>query len=295
VTTFWSAWIIILTTATIVGTLWLLFANRKTHTSDDGLTTGHVYDGIEEFQNPLPAWWFYMFLATIVFGIGYLIAYPGLGNFPGLLNWSSSGQHEREVASAEQRYASTRAQYLERPIEDIAQDPALRRMGQRLYANHCAQCHGSDARGAYGFPNLTDDDWLWGGNVKAIHESIVKGRRAVMPGWHNELGDRGIQQVTHYVMSLDGRSVDTASAEAGKVLFAQYCSVCHQADGTGNPLLGAPNLTNGIWLYGGSEQEIAHTLRVGRNGMMPAFENTLSEDRIHILTAWVYGLRDRAR
>lgn len=294
-TSFWSAWVIVLTAVTIIGTTWVLFANRKTRTSGDGKTTGHVYDGIEEYENPLPAWWFYLFLGTIIFGIGYLIAYPGMGNFQGLLGWSSSGQHAKEVAQAEAKYASIREQYLGRAVEDVAQDPALRRMGQRLFGVHCSQCHGSDARGAYGFPNLTDDDWIWGGTPDAIRTSIEHGRQAAMPAWSAQLGDRGIAQVTQHVLSLSGRESDAAAAAAGAELFSNYCAVCHQADGTGNPALGAPNLTNDIWLYGGSEREIAHTLRVGRNGIMPAFKNTLSEDRIHILTAWVYGLRDSGR
>ena len=287
---FWSLWVIVLTSLTIILTTWLLFANRTRDNNPEGNTTGHVYDGIEEYDNPLPSWWFSMFLITILFGVGYLIIYPGMGNYPGLLGWTSVDQHDRAVAKADERYRDMRDRYLALPIEEIAQDPAVRKMGMRMFSNNCAQCHGSDAKGAYGFPNLTDGDWLWGGTPEAIKETLVNGRQAAMPAWGSILGDQGIAETTAYVMSLSGRTVDQGLAEAGAKHYQTYCAACHLADGTGNQALGAPNLTNGIWLYGGSAEQIAHTLRAGRNGVMPAFKNTLSEDKIHILTAYVYGL-----
>ncbi len=286
---FWSLWVIILTTITFVLILWVLFANR-TRENPDLNTTGHVYDGIEEYDNPLPAWWFLMFMITIVFGIGYLVVYPGMGNFQGVLGWTSIEQHDREVARAEEKFREMRDRYLALPVEEIAADPAVRKMGQRLFSVNCATCHGSDAGGAYGFPNLTDDDWIWGGSPEAIKTALVNGRQAAMPAWQAILGDQGIQEATAYVMSLSGRDVDETLKAAGEKHYQTYCAACHLADGTGNPALGAPNLTNGIWLYGGTAEQIAHTLRVGRNGKMPAFSNVLSEDKIHILTAYVYGL-----
>lgn len=286
---FWSLWVIILTTITFVLILWVLFANRTRETKDVG-TTGHVYDGIEEFDNPLPAWWFLMFMITILFGIGYLIVYPGMGNYPGLLGWSQVEQHDTEVARAEEKFREMRDRYLALPVEEIAADPAVRKMGQRLFSVNCATCHGSDAKGAYGFPNLTDDDWIWGGSAEAIKATLINGRQAAMPAWAAILGDKGIEETTAYVMSLSGREVDESLLPAGEKHFQTYCAACHQASGIGNPALGAPNLTNGIWLYGGSAEQIAHTLRAGRNGNMPAFDQTLSEDKIHILTAYVYGL-----
>jgi cytochrome c oxidase cbb3-type subunit 3 len=286
---FWSLWVIVLTTITFVLILWVLFANR-TRENPDLNTTGHVYDGIEEYDNPLPAWWFLMFMITIVFGIGYLIVYPGMGNYAGLLGWTQVEQHDREVARAEDKYREMRDRYLALPVEEIAADPAVRKMGQRLFSVNCATCHGSDAKGAYGFPNLTDDDWIWGGSPEAIKTALVNGRQAAMPAWAAILGDKGIEEATAYVMSLSGREVDESLLPAGEKHFQTYCAACHQADGTGNPALGAPNLTNGIWLYGGTAEQIAHTLRAGRNGKMPAFDETLSEDKIHILTAYVYGL-----
>ncbi|HMV72419.1 MAG TPA: cytochrome-c oxidase, cbb3-type subunit III, partial [Pseudomonadales bacterium] len=200
-TSFWSGYIIVLTVITIIGTALLLFGNR-TRPADSQAKTGHVYDGIEEYDNPLPAWWLYLFVATIVFAIGYLVAFPGLGNFPGLLGWSGVGQWEGEVAEAEQKYEPIFAAYREKPIADIAADPQAVRMGQRVFATECAQCHGADARGAQGFPNLTDRDWIWGGDADTIHTTIVNGRIAAMPAWGAALGEDGVRNVARYVLSL---------------------------------------------------------------------------------------------
>ena len=286
---FWSLWVIVLTSITLVLLTWVLFANR-TRESPESKTTGHVYDGIEEFDNPLPAWWFMMFVITLVFGVGYLVVYPGMGNYAGLLNWTQVEQHDREVAAAEEKFRDMRDRYLALPVEEIASDPAVRKMGRRMFANNCAQCHGSDAKGAYGFPNLTDGDWIYGGTPDAIKTTLIQGRQAAMPAWGAILGDQGISEATAYVLSLNGRDVDENLAAAGEAHFATYCAACHGADGTGNMALGAPNLTNGVWLYGGSAEQIAHSLRAGRNGAIPAFDETLTEDKIHILTAYVYGL-----
>lgn len=287
---FWSYWVIILTAITLIAVVWVLFSNRKDLSRTTDETTGHAHDGIEELDNPLPAWWFYMFVITVVWGVGYLIIYPGMGNFPGLLGWTSTGQYDREVAAAEERYRDMRDRYLAMPVEEIAADPAVRKMGMRLFNNNCAQCHGADGKGGYGFPNLADDDWLYGGTPAAIKTTLVNGRKAVMPPWGDILGDQGISEVTQHLLALNGRDADEAQADKGETHFKTYCAACHGPDGKGNQALGAPNLTNGIWLYGGSEEQIAHTLRAGRNGVMPAFEETLSEDKIHILTAYVYGL-----
>ncbi len=289
-TSFWSGWVILLTSLTIVLVTWVLFANRQRERRTGERTTGHEYDGIEEFDNPLPAWWFWMFAITIIWGVAYLIAYPGMGNFPGLLGWTQVEQHDREVAAADEKYRAMRDRYLAMPVEQIAADPALRKMGQRIFGNNCAQCHGADAKGSFGFPNLTDGDWIWGGSPDAIKATLINGRKAAMPPWEAILGDSGIAEATAYVLSLNGRDADPAQVAAGETHFKTYCAACHGADGKGNAALGAPNLTNGIWLYGGSESQIAHSLRAGRNGVMPAFGETLSEDKIHILTAWVYGL-----
>ncbi|MDA8752813.1 cytochrome-c oxidase, cbb3-type subunit III [Halieaceae bacterium] len=289
-TSFWSGWVIVLTAITLIGITWVLFANRQRDRRSGERTTGHEYDGIEEFDNPLPAWWFWMFTITILWGVGYLIVYPGMGNFAGVLGWSQIEQHDREVAAAEEKFRAMRDRYLAMPVEEIASDPAVRKMGQRMFGIHCAQCHGSDAKGSFGFPNLTDDDWIYGATPDTIKTTLVKGRRAAMPAWQAILGDSGITEATAYVLSLNGREAEPAQVAAGETHFKTYCAACHGMDGTGNPALGAPNLTNGVWLYGGSAEQVATTLRLGRNGVMPAFGDTLTEDKIHILTAWVYGL-----
>lgn len=286
---FWSGWVIVLTTIQIVLTVWLLFANRK-KVAGEVKTTGHVYDGVEEFDNPLPAWWFYMFVLTVVFALGYLLLYPGMGNFKGLLGWTSVGQYETRVAAADEKYRAMRDRYLALPVEEIAHDPTVRKMGARMFGNNCAQCHGSDAHGARGFPNLADNDWLYGGTPEAIKATLIHGRQAVMPAWQAILGDQGIDETVNYLLSLNAREADTAKAAKGEQHYKSYCSACHGMDAKGNQMMGAPNLTNGIWLYGGSAEQIAHTLRNGRNGKMPAFGDVLTEDKIHILTAWVYGL-----
>jgi len=289
-TDFWSLWIIVLTVVTFALMIWLLFSNRTREQEPDKQTTGHVYDGIEEYDNPLPAWWFYLFVITIVWGIGYLIAYPGLGNFPGLLKWTQLKQYEQRVAEAEEKYGAIREQYLARPIEDIAGEPQVRKMGMRMFGNNCAQCHGADARGSYGFPNLADTHWLWGSTAEAIKTSIAEGRQAAMPAWGDAIGSDGVAHVTAYLLILNGRNADPDLAEAGKKVYQSYCVACHGADAGGNQALGAPNLKNDNWLYGGSPEQISHSIRAGRNGVMPAHKDLLSDAKIHIITAYVYGL-----
>jgi cytochrome c oxidase cbb3-type subunit 3 len=287
---FWSWWVIILTVVSLILTTWILFANRTGPPADPEQTTGHAADGIEEYDNPMPYWWFAMFVLTIVFGVGYLIAYPGMGNFKGLLNWTQHDQWQDSVDAAEQKFGAMRLKYLAMPIEEVARDAEARKMGQRMFANNRAQCHGADAKGSYGFPDLSDGDWLWGSSPAEIKTSVTAGRKAAMPAWGPMLGDDGVRNVTAYVQRLNGRDVDDSHADAGKAQFDMLCSACHQADGSGNPVFGAPNLTNGIWLYGGEDEQIMHSIRSGRNGVMPAHLEMLSEDKIHLITAYVYSL-----
>lgn len=289
-TSFWSMWVIVLTTITFVGLVWILFSNRKREQGSTDKTTGHEYDGIEELDNPLPSWWFSMFVITIVWGIGYLALYPGMGNFPGLLGWTQLTQHEEQVSTADEKIRAMRDRYLALPVEEIAGDPKVRKMGMRMFGNNCAQCHGADAKGSYGFPDLTDDDWIFGGSPADIKNSISNGRQAAMPAWGSVIGDQGVEDVTSYVLSLNGYDTDSAKTSAGETVYNTYCVACHSADATGNPALGSPNLKNGIWLYGGSAEQISHSVRAGRNGVMPAHKDMLSEDKIHILSAYVYGL-----
>lgn len=292
--TFWSLWITILTVTNLVLLLWILFANRKKavpgEESTEAKTTGHEYDGIEEYDNPLPRWWFFMFVLTFIFTAFYLVIFPGLGNWKGIGGWTSVGELRGHQQEAEKVYAETYGVYSKMPIEDLAKNPDALKMGFRLFANNCAVCHGADGGGNPGFPNLTDKDWLWGGSPEKILETIVHGRKAAMPAWSNVIGEEGVVNVTEYVLQLSGSEHDAAKAEAGAKVFAANCVACHGADGKGNQLVGAPNLTDKIWLYGGKPATIRQTIRNGRNGIMPAQQELLKEDRIHLLAAYVYSL-----
>lgn len=268
----------------------LLWLNKNI--SRPGQTTGHSYDGIEEYDNPLPAWWFWGFILTIVFAFGYLIYYPGLGNFAGLGHWSSVGQLEQDQAMAKAKYGPIFAKYAAIPVDQLAKDPGAVKIGRRLFTTNCSQCHGATATGAFGFPNLTDSEWLWGGTGKDIETTISGGRNAAMPAWGPVLGKEGVEEVANYVMSLSGRKVDAALAKKGDKIFHTYCFTCHGSDGKGNTMFGAPNLTNEIWLYGNSKRQIIRTITGGRNGQMPSFKDKLGEDKVHILAAYIKSLSE---
>jgi len=288
---FWSWFIIAIVGGGIVWLFYLLMGTNKADT-EEGVPTGHVWDeDLQELNNPLPRWWLYMFYFTLFFGIGYLILYPGMGSFKGVLGWTKVGEYEAELAEAEAEFGPLFAQFEKTPVAELAGDSAAMNAGERLFVTYCAVCHGSDARGAPGFPNLRDNDWLYGGAPEQIEASILHGRMGTMPAWEAPLGGaEGVNQVATYVMSLAGRDVDTTLAEAGKVKFDMFCVACHMPDGTGNQALGAPNLSNNIWLYGGSPRTIKETIAKGRNGRMPAHSEFLGEAKSHILAAYVYSL-----
>ncbi|MBY4677813.1 cytochrome-c oxidase, cbb3-type subunit III [Marinobacterium arenosum] len=294
---FWSAWVTVITLAVILGCAWLLFATKKSQNYDETTdeTLGHEFDGIAEYDNPLPKWWFQLFVGTVVFGLVYLVLYPGLGSFPGLLNWTSTGQWEEEMSHAEENYRPLFAKYASLSIEELqkSENATGLKMGQRMFANNCALCHGSAATGAHGFPNLTDNDWLYGGEPATIKQTISEGRTGGMPPWGQVLGEDGVRDMTHYVLSLSGREADSEAIARAKPQFQALCTACHGADGTGMQALGAPNLTDDIWLYGGTFEKVAHTIRTGRNGVMPAHKNLLSEDKIHLISAYVYSLSNK--
>ncbi|MCC4275176.1 MAG: cytochrome-c oxidase, cbb3-type subunit III [Marinomonas sp.] len=294
-TSFWSGWIIVISLGSILGSFVLLSIVRKGQrfNSETTQTVGHEFDGIEEYDNPLPRWWYWMFVLTVIFALGYLTLYPGLGNFKGVLGWTQESAYEREVAKAEAEFGPMFAQFSQTPIEELAKNDQAMRIGQRLFANNCAQCHGSAATGSYGFPNLTDNDWLYGGDAAAISQTILNGRIAAMPAWGAMLGEEGVHNVTQYVLNMSGREADADSAAKGQQLYNTNCIACHGAEGKGNHLFGAPNLTDNIWLYGGSEQQIMQTIRNGRNGQMPAWEGILGKDKSHVVAGYVYSLSNQ--
>jgi len=291
---FWSWWIILITVVNVFGCWGLLLWTRKIKgDNDEGETTGHVYDGIEEYNNPLPKWWLNMFNITLVFSVGYLILYPGLGNFAGVLGWSQTGQYAEEVAEAKKVYEPLFAKYAATPIAELSKVKQATEMGKRIFVNTCFGCHGSDARGNPGYPDLTDKDWLWGGTAENIEHSILIGRTGIMPGFAASFDTGQIDSLVQYVGKLSGNSVDNAKADAGKVLFDQQCFVCHGANGKGNIAMGAPDLTDDIWLYGGSSTIIAQSIKEGRKGEMPGHKDLLGKERSHLVAAYVYSLSNK--
>ncbi|MBK3871939.1 MULTISPECIES: cytochrome-c oxidase, cbb3-type subunit III [Stutzerimonas] len=298
-TSFWSWYVTLLSLGTIAALVWLLLATRKGQRPDSTEeTVGHSYDGIEEYDNPLPRWWFMLFVGTVIFALGYLALYPGLGNWKGVLpgyegGWTQVKEWQREMDKAEEQYGPLYAKYAAMPVEEVATDPQALKMGGRLFASNCSVCHGSDAKGAYGFPNLTDNDWLWGGEPETIKTTILHGRQAAMPAWKDVIGEEGIRNVAGYVRSLSGRDTPegiSVDIEQGQKIFATNCVVCHGPEAKGVAAMGAPNLTDNVWLYGSSFAQIQQTLRYGRNGRMPAQEAILGNDKVHLLAAYVYSL-----
>lgn len=285
----WGLYIAVITLISIAACAILLFSLSSRGPGDAG-TTGHVWDeDIEEGNHPLPRWWMGLFVLTIVFSLAYLALYPGLGAYAGYYGWSSSGQYQTEQAQAAALHGPVIDKYLKQDIKTVAADPQARGMGQRLFVTYCAQCHGSDAGGSPGFPNLRDTDWLYGGEPDAIRASIADGRGGVMPPMSAALGGAEAD-VMQYVFQLGGRANDGLRAFRGKEKFDAICAACHGAKGTGNPQIGAPNLTDDIWLHGGSNAAILESITKGRSGTMPAHKGFLDEGKIHLLTAYVYGL-----
>lgn len=288
---FWSLWVGGLTLLSIVGcALLLTLQSRKLpRTTTD--TTGHQWDGdLSELNNPLPRWWSQLFWITIVFGLAYLVLYPGLGSWEGTLRWSSSGQYEREREAADAEYGPRFQRFAKLGIEAIARDPEAHEMGERLFLTYCSQCHGSDARGAKGFPNLVADS-LYGNGAPQILASILDGRRGVMPAMGSVLGGtQGTAQMAHYVLSLSGSPHDAKGAKEAQGKFA-VCAACHGAQGKGNVLIGAPNLTDRVWVHGGSIEQVAESIARGRDNQMPAHRDFLGEEKVRILAGYVYGLK----
>jgi cytochrome c oxidase cbb3-type subunit 3 len=290
---FWHWYITILTVLSILACVWLLRWMTSGHKKTDQVEdTGHVWDGdLTELNNPLPRWWLGLFYITIAFGGFYLLLYPGLGSYDGILEWSSKTEYEQEVAKVEAKVGPLFARYQQTAILDLIKDEDALKVGERLYANYCATCHGSDARGARGYPNLRDNVWIWGGDPTSIKTTIMQGRQAAMPAWEGPLGgESGVDEVAQYLLSLSGRATIAELADKGKAKFEIFCVACHGPTGIGNPALGAPNLTDDVWLYGGSITRISQSIAKGRNGKMPAHADFLGEAKVHLLAAYVYGL-----
>jgi len=289
---FWDFYIGVVTVVSIVAcAVFLKMYSVRRVSGTQTETTGHTWDeDLGEYNSPLPRWWIWLFYITVVFALAYLVLYPGLGSYAGLLNWSQVKQLEEETARAESRYGPIYDRFAAQEVSALADDREALAIGQKLFLNHCAQCHASDGGGLRGFPNLTDRDWLYGGDPETIKTTIMEGRNGIMPPFGSELGAEGAKDLAHYVMSLSGMAADSIRVARGRPLFAQTCAACHGAEGKGNPLLGAPNLTDKIWLYGAGEETIIETIEKGRNNQMPAHKDLLTPAKVHLLTTYVVSL-----
>jgi cytochrome c oxidase cbb3-type subunit III len=290
---FWSWFIAILVIINIAGCVWLLWYTARRRPGDPAETdTSHYWDGdITEYNKPLPRWWINLFYITIVFSIGYLVWYPGFGRFEGVSGWTSAGEHDAARAEAHGRMEAALSRYDDVPLEELARDPQALAHGRAVFANNCATCHGSDARGARGFPNLADGNWSWGGEPEQVLASVLHGRHGVMPALGSALGsDRAITETAVFVQSLSGRRVDPGLAAAGEQRYLALCAACHGNDGRGNVALGAPDLTDNVWLYGGDFDSIRTSIVAGRDGQMPAHEPLIGYRRSKLAAAWVFSL-----
>jgi cytochrome c oxidase cbb3-type subunit III len=289
-----NGWALFVATATVLGLLaclaLLIMASRRRVMANDN-TTGHVWDeDLRELNNPLPRWWMWLFVMTVVFAAVYLAFYPGLGSHKGTLNWSSEGQYQTEQDRARAAMAPVYARYLSMNADELGRDAQAMGIGQRLYLNNCAQCHGSDARGSKGFPNLADADWLGGNDLAYVKKTITEGRTGMMPPMAAAVGSsEDVRNVANYVLSLSGSAHNSLAAQLGKAKFAA-CAACHGADGKGNMALGAPNLADKTWLHGWGEKAVAEIVTAGKNNVMPAQGKLLTAEQVHVLGAYVLSL-----
>lgn len=293
-TTFWSAYIFALTGITICGLAALIYFTRKMPASSDPEeTTGHSFDGIEEYNKPMPKWWLNLFYITIVFGIGYIIYYP-IGNWEGIGKWTSAKQLAEETARHDEAFGEIFERFALTPVEELKDNKQAVRMGQQLFLNNCAICHGQTAQGYYGFPNLTDSDWLYGGTGEDIKTTLLNGRRGQMPAWKDTLGVTGVAAITEYVLEISGNEYEPALAAQGQAIFGQMCVACHGSEGKGLTAVGAPNLTDNIWLYDNPDQDLRRdiitTINNGRAGNMPAWKDILGEEKVHLISGYIFSL-----
>jgi cytochrome c oxidase cbb3-type subunit 3 len=290
---FWTAFIVVLTVGNVLACWWLIWWTSQSKPDEvaPGEVIDHVWDeDLQERNSPLPRWWLNLFHITIVFGLIYMVLFPSLGSIQGLLGWSSSDQYAQEVAEAEAQYGPLYAKFSGQPVPVLALDEEAVALGHSVFENNCAGCHGSDGRGARGFPNLADGDWQWGGKPEQILQTISNGRQAAMPAFGPVLGEQGVKEVVAYVRSLSGLETDDALVEAGAGHFQTLCMACHGPEAKGNPMLGAPNLADTTWLYGSTRDTLRETITNGRQGMMPAHAPLIGEDRVRLVAAYVYQL-----
>jgi cytochrome c oxidase cbb3-type subunit 3 len=296
VSSFWSYFITVIALGGIAFCIWLLYTQRAwlKKTVPQVEDTGHVWDGdLTELNTPVPRWWTIMYLGLCVVALAVLFLYPGLGSYQGRLGYSSAEQVKADQLAMNEMIKPVYERYGKMPIDQVAHDAEARQIGQRLFLNNCAQCHGSDARGSGSFPNLTDGDWLYGGSPEQIMQTITKGRHGVMPPWKAQIKPSEAADIAQYVRSLSGLASDPLRVVPGKRGFDTFCVACHGVEGKGNQAMGAPNLTDGVWLFGSSEASIVETILNGRQNHMPAQEGILTEEQIRMLTAWVWGLSNQ--
>jgi cytochrome c oxidase cbb3-type subunit III len=287
----WGWYVAVLTVLSLIACLWVLRSNstKREDTSETKLHGHNEWDGLREYDNPLPRWWANLFYITVIFAFGYLLLYPGLVVFNGYLGWSTDSLYREEVAQVKAETDPMFNVYLKQDVQTVAADKGAQKIGARLFQTYCTQCHGADMRGSKGFPNLVDNDWLHPGTPEGIKASIMEGRIAAMPAFSDQLNAAQITDVAQYVLSLSGRSGTKEAAQRGESTFKTLCAACHGAEGKGNVALGAPNLTDNTWLYGGGLATIVETLTKGRQGQMPAQKDLLGEARVHLLAAYVYS------
>jgi len=295
----WSIWITTIALLGIVFCLYMLFSQRKSVTQDEASKEEFekkVWDGdIRELDNSAARWFNVMYVGLCIIAFGYLLLYPGLGSFPGLLHWTAAKQVQEEQMEVNQRLEPLYARFADMEIEAIAADDEAQAIGQRLFLNNCAQCHGSDAQGSPSFPNLTDSAWLWGGEPEDILKTITDGRNGVMTAHASMMSPADASDIAQYVRSLNGLAHDSLRVNAGKRLYDQFCIACHGADAKGNQMLGAPDLTDNNWLYGSSEETIVEGILQGRDNTMPAQKDILTPEQIRVLAGWVWGLSNNPK
>ncbi len=284
---FWSGWIIALTVGSLAGLVWLILSIYFSKKNTKHFVSPVWDETLEEGNNPAPMWWFWLIFSALIISAVYLVLYPGLGSFSGTLKWSQGGRLDKNLTAYAYQHADMHTFIKQASVAELKQDADIMQSAERIFQQNCAACHGVDARGqAHAFPNLKDTDWQWGSKEADIEHSIRYGRQAMMVPWQDVLGDDGVTEIVNYIKVMSSAS-NSAANEKGHALYQQFCVACHGVTGEGNTALGAPNIVDDVWLYGNSDEQLKHTIALGRNGIMPAFDRRLSEAQIRMLVAWL--------